>query len=44
MSSNMNMTSLYAAVAEGRPLTRGEALHLLTLGDLLTVGKLADGI
>ena len=38
------MTSLLHAVKDGRSLTRAQALVFLTQGDLLTMGKLADGI
>ena len=40
----MTPAQLYDNIADGEPLTRGEALSLLTQGELLTVGKLADGI
>ena len=40
----MTPAQLYDKIADGEPLTRGEALSLLTQGKLLTVGKLADGI
>lgn len=40
----MDLTTLQHKIAEGRPLTRAEALDLLSEADLLTLGKLADGI
>jgi cyclic dehypoxanthinyl futalosine synthase len=40
----MNTAQLHDTIAAGLPLTRAEALSLLTGADLLTMGKLADGI
>ena len=40
----MDMATLRHKIEEGRLLTRDEALYLLTEADLLTVGKMADGI
>ena len=38
------LNSITEKVAQGKPLTRSEALWLLTEADLLAVGRLADGV
>ena len=40
----MDVSLITNNLNSGRPLTRAEALSLLTGGDLLTLGKMADGI
>jgi cyclic dehypoxanthinyl futalosine synthase len=40
----MELSTVTLKIADGYPLTRAEALYLLTEADLLTMGTLADGI